>query len=167
MKGFVKSMVDRLNVEEKRTNVGVMTFSDTAHIELHLNSYNMRYELQDAIDKIVYRRGTTNTADALRLLRTEAFQTAHGDRPNLRNIAVVFTDGGSNNFNMTLEEAYKARAAGITILVVAISGWLNMVEINEIATDPDHFNVFTIANFDEINRIAGTMETYLCDRKYQ
>ncbi len=50
-----------------------------------------------------------------------------GDRPHLKNLAVIFTDGGSNSFDATIAEARRTREAGIHIIVVAVGGWLNMI----------------------------------------
>ena len=80
-------------------------------------------------------------------------------------MAVIFTDGGSNNFKQTIEEAKKVRMADITLIVVAVSDWVNTAEINEMATDPDTQNVFTIKDFNAIKQIASSMQAILCDRK--
>jgi Mg-chelatase subunit ChlD len=49
-----------------------------------------------AIDRTPWIHGNTNTADALRELRTVMFTTKHGDRPEAENVAIVMTDGVSN-----------------------------------------------------------------------
>ena len=40
-----------------------------------------------------------------------------------------FADGGSNNFDETIEEARITRIAGINLIVIAISQWVNMIEV--------------------------------------
>ncbi len=82
--------------------------SDTAEIHFGLNDYNTRDQYLKAIDEVRYKRGTTNTAAALQLLREEGFGHP-GDRSNMKNIVVLFTDGGSNSFDKTIQEARKAR----------------------------------------------------------
>ena len=166
VKEFLKDMVDRLNVGEDESNVGMISFSDNAHMEFTMAAYDTRDEIKSSIDNIPYRRGTTNTAEALRMLREEAMLPASGNRTPMRDIAVIFTDGGSNNMKNTIEEAKKAREAGITILVVAVSEWVQKNEIKEIASDPDKMNILAIENYSAIKDIGDTLESYLCDRKY-
>jgi collagen type VI alpha len=166
MKDFVNVMIDNLNVAEEQSNVAVVTFSDTATVRFNLSAYNSRQELKDAIDDIPYDRGTTNTADALRVLRTEVFTENNGDVPALKNIAIVLTDGGSNKFEDTLEQARLTRQAGINLISVGVTNWVNMIELKEVATDPDELNVFNIESFDVITRIKSDLKAILCDRKH-
>ena len=56
---------------------------------------------------IPYTRGTTNTGKALSFLKSQMFTSNKGDRSNVDNVAVVITDGGSNDKNKTLIEAHK------------------------------------------------------------
>ena len=53
-------------------------------------------EAAEAINAITYRGGMTNTAAALRHLRTNMLTEANGDRHNVTNFAVIITDGASN-----------------------------------------------------------------------
>jgi len=64
--------------------------------------------------------GRTNIADALRLLRTQAFTAANGDREfDVPNYAFLITDGEATvNQNMTLPEAIETRIAGIHIVAI-------------------------------------------------
>ena len=56
-----------------------------------------------AVSSASYRRGTTNTAAALRYLYNDMFTVSNGDRLSVPNIAVVFTDGESNEQKSTME----------------------------------------------------------------
>ena len=42
---------------------------------------------------MMYVDGTTNTANAISVMRTDAFNTGNGDRVNRPNVGVVITDG--------------------------------------------------------------------------
>ena len=78
---------------------------------------------------------------------------------------MLFTDGGSNSFDQTIAEARLTREAGIHIIVVAVGGWLNMIEIKEIASDPDAQSVYHVDNFDDLGRIGTSLKRLLCDGK--
>ena len=64
---------------------------------------------------------------------------------------------------LQVQQAKLTRQAGITILVVAISQWVNMMEIHEMATDPDSANAFVVDNFDDFAHIVQGLETSICD----
>ena len=49
-----------------------------------------------AIRRIKYVRGRTHTADALRMMSDDIFNSKHGDRETARNVAFIITDGNSN-----------------------------------------------------------------------
>ena len=46
-----------------------------------------------AVRNITYIDGYTNTTGGLRLMRTEIFNSANGDRPNIADVAVLITGG--------------------------------------------------------------------------
>ena len=162
MKTFVKDLVDTLNVAKDQSNIGVMTFSDTAQIDVQLGNFSTRTQIREAIDKIEYRRGKTNTAAALRMLREQAF-SGKGLSNFMRKIAVILTDGNSDDFLETITEAKKARSAGITLIVIPATDWLNMLEIKEIASDPDNFNIMMVKNLDALGTISKPLQRALCD----
>ena len=54
---------------------------------------------------LYYTMGTTNTAAALAMMRTDHFTSGHGDRSNMPNVGVIVTDGRSNDKDQTWREA--------------------------------------------------------------
>ena len=115
-----------------------------------------------AIEEIDYRVGSTNTAAAIQLAREELFTSTGGSRMDHRHVIVVFTDGGSNDFEETVRQAALAKLAGIEILVVAITNWVNMVEIYAIASDPDDMNVYIVEDFDKLTNISLALQSAVC-----
>ena len=71
--------------------------------------YRSRSDATDAISKIAYMHGRTNTAAALSYMYNVMFQGGRGDRDYAPNIVVILTDGVSNNRKDTQKEAYKVR----------------------------------------------------------
>ena len=56
-----------------------------------------------------------------------AYSADRGDRADKPNIALLFTDGNSNDQEATLNAAREARVAGIKLVVIAVTNWNNMV----------------------------------------
>lgn len=107
--------------------------------------------------------GSTNTAAALTTLRTDVFTSGRGDRSNSPNIAVVVTDGASNDPAATLREAALARAQGITLLAVGVGPWVDPLELSAIASQPTDRNVFYSTQFSSLDSITDSLVQAMCN----
>ena len=112
-------------------------------------------------------RGTTNTADALRMARTSIFSQGVGDRPNAVNLAIVITDGSSNQPEETVKEARLARGRGVHLISVGIGNWLDKYELRSIASYPTELNLISVENFNSISTIRGTIKDAVCNSKFK
>ena len=76
-----------------------------------MSSHRTRQNLIDAVNRIQYIHGTTNTGAALRMAVSEVFNNGRGDRTDVPNVVVLMTDGGSNNKEDTIAAAIQAKTA--------------------------------------------------------
>ena len=119
-----------------------------------MNEYSTKAEILDAIDNIPWRYGSTNTADGLKTMHEDMFSARNGDRPDVRDIVVIITDGVSNiNSRRTITEAESARAKNIHIYAIGI-GLTDVREVNGIASIPASDNAFFVKSFDETRGIG-------------
>lgn len=162
MLGFVKNMVNGMDISPTGTEVGVITYSDRTHLEFHLNAHSDKQSLEQAISGIRYISGGTNTADALKYARETSFQTANGARNNAAKIAIVITDGMSTSTIATSAEAQRLRQQGVTVFSVGV-GSANKQELDAMATDPDNSHVFVVNNFDALKQINGELAQKACE----
>ena len=70
MTGFLELFMNSMNVDAKDfdptvTRVGLLTYSDSAIVQFHLNTFHRRTGILQAIN-VRYLGGTTNAADAIR-----------------------------------------------------------------------------------------------------
>ena len=140
MLDFVAKIVQRLTISENDIHVGIVSFSDKSQIEFKLNTYYDKSVMINAIRAIKYIGSFTHTAAGLLDMRTRVFdptkQNIDGDRPDVPNIAVVITDGESNeNQDKTIPYADDAKDDGITVLVVGITSEVNEAELKGISSD--------------------------------
>ena len=145
MKNFMKNFISNFSIGNDRTRVGVISFSSSASIILSLGSVNNINELNTFIDNIVYTGGNTATNLALDLLST-AFNTARTNQ-GIPRVAIVFTDGQSNEPILTAQSAQLVHSAGITVYSFGIGDGVNTNELNTIATSSS--NVLLINSFSE------------------
>jgi collagen type VI alpha len=162
---YVRSIVNSLEVSTDRTRIGVVIYGDNANVIFHLNTYPDKQDVLQAIDSITYIRGRTNTAEALRVARTQMFTQANGDRFDVPNYAVVITDGESNvNPEDTIPEAIQCRIDGIHVMAVTVIPQTTpSLEIKGIASDPDDVNIFNVQNFQDLPTIHMPVVGAMCD----
>ena len=111
-----------------------------------------------------YTRGTTNTAAALQYVRQDMFGGS-GDRSNVPNLAVVLTDGNSNDKDATVEEAMAAKTSGIHIITMALGGWLDEYELKSIASHHWETNLIEAEFYDELNNFIQPLRNLICNSK--
>ena len=106
--------------------------------------------------------GYSDAGGALQYLRTTMFTSANGDRSNVPNIGIVMTDGTSNDYTLTANEAANARNAGIRLFSIGIGSGIPLGELNEIATDPDSDHVFAVTGFSGLTAIKNSVKAQAC-----
>ena len=92
-------------------------------------------------------------------------QASRGDRSNALNLCIVLTDGESSDPTATMREARALKAAGVHVMSVAIGNWLNIYELQAIASYPVDRNLIRVNNFDALNNIVFTIKDAVCDSK--
>ena len=136
VKGTVEDITSALTIGPDKTRVAVMVFSTPANLIFNLNSYTEKDSLIEAIRNIEYTDGGTNTALALAVLRESAFSEILGVRHENEStrVAVVITDGHSNDADATRREAELLRtSAKFRIYAIGIGGGIGVGELISIA----------------------------------
>ena len=93
-----------------------------ATLNFYLTNFTSQISLLTEITNIQYLGGDTNTTGGLRLMRTEVFNSANGDRSDVRNVAVLITDGIPNlEVELLPGEVATIRSLGIRTIGVGVS----------------------------------------------
>jgi len=93
-----------------------------ATVNFYLSNFTELSALQNAIKNIPYRDGNTNTTGGLRLMRTECFNRANGDRYYAPNVAILITDGvPTSEFDLLPGEVATIKSLDIRIIGVGIT----------------------------------------------
>jgi len=95
-KSFLSQLVTRLDINSRRTRVGLVTYSSNVRRRFYLSSYSTVTSVRSAILRLPYSRGNTNTVAALNYVRRSMLLSSRGDRSYVDNVVVVLTDGKSN-----------------------------------------------------------------------
>ncbi|KAI0220298.1 Matrilin-3 [Lamellibrachia satsuma] len=165
---FMVTMVDKLNIGSNQVRIGVVKFSTDAESVFHLNQYTDKNSLKEAIRRISYLGGHTNTAGGIRIMHDDEFTAQNGDRPGVPNIAIVVADGVSTrDESSTIPEAIRARNNNIKIYSVGITSGVKEAELRDISSSPHEKdkNYFMAPNFQNLDRVAVAITSDACDNE--
>ncbi|XP_069138671.1 collagen alpha-4(VI) chain-like [Argopecten irradians] len=139
--------------------VGLALFSNRYYRVIKFDKYNNTKDLQKAIGRIPHLLGSTHTGVALRKLREREFTKA---RKNVTKIAVVLTDGVSSDRKETELQAELLKKTGVFVFAVGIGDNPNITELRNIGSEPSDQFVFSVAGYDVLNEIRGTLAYKAC-----
>ena len=135
IKEFVAKITTELIRNSPRSAVGVILFEDVAHLEFNLQAYDNFTALISAINNLPYTKGGTGTAEALTLLLSTAQDGTLGLRSESSKVAIVITDGSSNNQSATSSAATALHASNIFEIVTVGIESADLTELQGIASN--------------------------------
>lgn len=162
---FINGIVARFVVGQNAVRIGVVEYSEFAEHVFYLDTHNTKADIENAVENMPYFGSSTNTAVGIGLTHTEQFIASRGDRPNVRNIAIVITDGVSNeNPENTIPAAEAARDAGIDIFSIGITNAVDETEVAGISSAPHQLNqnYWLIEDFRKLAEKVDEITTTIC-----
>ena len=168
MKQFVYDTVNEFDIGPDDTQVGVVSYSNSARVHFYLNNYHDKATLLAAINSLPFYGGGTNTAAPIDLLHTDGFTSTSGARSQsqaIPQVAVVITANQSTNHTATATSAENAQNEGIILFSVGVGNNVNTNELEDIASDPSY--VYTLTGFDtsQFNALQTTIVNEACTSK--
>ena len=160
---FAARVIHGLDVDNSQVRVALVSFMSRASINFYLDTYTRQQEVLNALAFRMAGTRRTNTQEALRKMHSEVFSSNRGDRPGVRNIAVVITDGFSNiqRFN-TAKEATNAHNIGIDTYAIGVGPDVDRNELNQIGSSPDSSHVILLRTARDVASRADTLLTRIC-----
>jgi len=143
IRDFTKQISGELNISVDDSLVGVILIGKTPTLQFSLIDHTNASALRTALSEVPFLRSRTNTAAALRLLYNSVLDGRMGLREGFPHLAIVVTDGISDDRSETEAASNELHSLGIfnRIYAVGIEG-ADTKELNVIASDP-LFVIFT------------------------
>ncbi|CAC5409630.1 unnamed protein product [Mytilus coruscus] len=119
--GFEKAkdyVIETININELNyypTQIGIITFSQDANMDIPLKQYKEKDKLIEAIRNIQWKGGVTNTLKGLNLLRLQGFTEENRYGEKITKIGIVVTDGKCTHPVATNAEAERVESNGIRL----------------------------------------------------
>ena len=188
MKNFTLDVVNFLTIGPDNSMVGVVQFARWANITFSVSEHANKSELRAAIKDLKYgditdpRHETTNTPDALKLLRIEGSAGgALGLRDDADHIVVFITDGRANTQartgnNRTIDAVNTEKEADSLhnsriydqIYSVGIRGGNNDIaetQLMVIASDPSLYERLDDFTLEDLENLQQNLIRQICGRK--
>ncbi|XP_047466383.1 collagen alpha-1(XII) chain isoform X2 [Mugil cephalus] len=159
IRSFIAALAGAFDIGEDKTRVAVVQYSTDTRTEFPLTRYTRRGDLLQAINSLPYKGGNTMTGDAIDYLLKNIFTEAAGSRKAFPKVAMIITDGKSQD--PVEEYAKRLRNIGVEIFVLGIKG-ADEDELREIASTPHNKHVYNVPNFDLIQEVQKRIITEVC-----
>nr|XP_043903464.1 collagen alpha-1(XII) chain-like isoform X1 [Solea senegalensis] len=159
IRSFIGSLAGAFDIGADKTRVAVVQYSTDTRTEFPLTRYSRRGDLLQAISSLPYKGGNTMTGDAIDYLLNNIFTEAGGSRKAFPKVAMIITDGKSQD--PVEEHAKRLRNIGVEIFVLGIKG-ADEDELREIASTPHNKHVYNVPNFDMIQEVQKKIIREVC-----
>ncbi len=153
-------------VQQNHTRVAVVQFSHRANVIFGLEYVTMANlsAIRERIQNLEYLDGQTNTSGALRVMRQEVFRSDRGDRPDIRNVGIIITDGHANlDENLTEIEANFVKRRGIRMFAIGLTTDINEAELKGIASRPSDNHYFTAEEISDVETFRTRLIWGVCN----
>ncbi|XP_054909896.1 cartilage matrix protein [Poeciliopsis prolifica] len=160
VKKWINQIIDKLDVSDKNAHVGLVQYSSTVRTEFPLGRHSNKKDLKEAVKKMVYMERGTMTGMAIHHTVDNVFNIAQGARPGVQKVAIVFTDGRSQDY--IGDAAKKAKELGLKMYAVGVGNALES-ELKQIASEPIGEHYFYTADFKAMSQIAKKLQINVCN----
>ncbi|XP_038152196.1 collagen alpha-1(XXI) chain [Cyprinodon tularosa] len=161
VKGWLVNITTSFNIGQKFTQVGVVQYSDDPVLEIPLGKFSSKKDLIRAMENIEYMGGNTRTGTAIKFATDKLFGLSERGPAGISRIAVVLTDGKSQD--EVLKAAEAARKKGVILFAIGVGPETEQDELRDIANKPSSTYVFSVEDYKAISRIIQVIRQKLCE----
>uniref|UniRef100_A0A4W5L694 Collagen alpha-1(XXI) chain n=1 Tax=Hucho hucho TaxID=62062 RepID=A0A4W5L694_9TELE len=161
VKRWLVNITTSFNIGQKFTQVGVVQYSDDPIINIPLGKHLRSKDLIRAMESIDYMGGNTRTGTAIQFASDKLFNLSERGPKGVARIAVVLTDGKSQDEVKAAAE--EARRRGIIIFAIGVGSETEEEELNAIGNKPSSTYVFYVNDYKAISKIRETIRQKLCE----
>uniref|UniRef100_A0A672LXN6 Collagen alpha-1(XXI) chain n=1 Tax=Sinocyclocheilus grahami TaxID=75366 RepID=A0A672LXN6_SINGR len=161
VKRWLVNITMSFDIGQKFTQVGVVQYSDDPFLHIPLGKHFSSSDLIKAMESIEYMGGNTNTGKAIKFANDKLFALSERGPNGIAKIAVVLTDGKSQDEVLAAAEA--ARKKGIILFAIGVGSETEETELRAIANKPSSTYVFYVEDYKAIVKIREVIRQKLCE----
>lgn len=163
---FIHAVVNGFTVGPEHTQFGAISYNRDPMVEFMLGDFSTSEDTLAAVDRISFEEGRgTETGKAIHFMSGMLESGGFGARSNSKLVAVVITDGRSND--SPLVRTGQEKLKNIVDVVIAVG--VNMKkenelskEINLIASDPDEHYAIEASSYLALTKIKDVVKDCIC-----
>ncbi|XP_077351637.1 uncharacterized protein col21a1 [Festucalex cinctus] len=161
VKRWLVNITKNFNIGQKFTQIGVVQYTDDPILEIPLGKYQTNKDLIRAMESIEYMGGNTRTGTAIEFATDKLFGLSERGPMGVSRIAVVLTDGKSQD--EVLKAAEAARKKGVILFAIGVGSETEEAQLRAIANKPFSTYVFSVEDYKGISRIIQVIRQKLCE----
>ncbi|KAI8502373.1 hypothetical protein Bbelb_199610 [Branchiostoma belcheri] len=161
MKDFIKDIAKTFVIQPDTTHIAVVQYSNVPRTEFNLNTYSKTADVVDAVGRIHYMKGGTNTGAALTYVGQFVFTRSMGDRPRNPNVLVVVTDGKSND--NVADATRELRSRGVSVYAIGVGHDVDRSTLQAITGGRSNKTVMMTDSFDRLSELTARLQQSLCE----
>lgn len=159
MQQFAKDLSFHFEIGPAAAHVGVVQFSSEGDGKVEISLSDDSSAISAAIDAMVQLAGVTDIQEGVALGQGEINANA---RSGVARAMIVLTDGAHNEPGDPVAEADAARTAGTEIFAIGVSPFVDVAQLNGIASDPDASHVFLVDDFSDLPTVLDSIASAIC-----
>ncbi|KAH9524237.1 hypothetical protein Btru_053873 [Bulinus truncatus] len=170
---FIKDFLNKFDISPTKTRVAAVQFGHRVFGEsaIPFGKYSNKRDTLNAISNFKWELGNrTETGEGIDYIVNNFLPQM---RRNVAQVGIILTDGQSQDSEKTKIAAEKARAKGLTLIVVGVgrlpnykdevaNGILNITELNNIAGPGRENNVLIVGEYSKLNSITEKLFDRYC-----
>ena len=163
-KEFIKAVARTLDMSPFHSQIGVITYSDRASVEIKLSDHQHQEDLINAVESLKYIGRTTRIDKAIVVATKELMTPGAGRREDIPGVMVILTDGRQTPDSDTtpLEEAsLSLEKLGVKTIVVGIGKLADEKGVQKLAVR--NKDIFHAPSLELLPNIAQSVATSICE----
>ncbi|XP_067452146.1 uncharacterized protein [Thunnus thynnus] len=160
IKLFLTQIVSNFNIGPDKVQIGLVQYMNHPWTEWFLNTHETKESLLEAVTKLQPREGHFLLGNSLRYILNELFSPTMGMRTDSKKIAILITNGESQDD--TCFSSQHLKDTGIEIYTIGV-GNANETQLRAIASDPDEIYMYSVSNFSFLLDIIDNLTINLCN----
>ena len=113
---FITLLSEHFNLSPNTTHLGVITFSETAKLDIPFNKHEDHDAFQKDVSSLPFRGYITRIDLAFTLTNTHLFDQKYGARNDAEKLLILLTDGRQNSHDNSLAALRKAYDSSLPLL---------------------------------------------------
>ena len=157
---WMKNVINSFDVSDYTTHVAVSQFTSSIRDQHAFDGLQTKEELFLTIDSMEFAKGSSFMGNALIHTAESIFSETTGSRRDVPKVLIVMTDGES--MDDITKGSNMLKEMGVYIFAIGIGNYVDLQELNQVATEPKSTHVHNPASLDMINQLRNRLVEEIC-----